>query len=149
MELSQEIALGLEQDVVSFSKCFMADGLGDVTFSRAGWSCNKDGVFFFDKSASGDIHDEGDRDFVIEGEAKPSMVFSFRKDARRSLVVNFLFPVTPSPGIAALTSSSASPRRYAPEQGTVDPTALVGCPQASLLPSAVLAGQCRDYMQLL
>lgn len=70
MELSQEIALGLEQDVVSFSKCFMADGLGDVTFSRAGWSCNKDGVFFFDKSASGDIHDEGDRDFVIEGEVE-------------------------------------------------------------------------------
>jgi len=28
----------------------------------------------------------------------------------------------------------------------LDPTALVGCPQASLLPSAVLAGQRRDWM---
>jgi len=27
----------------------------------------------------------------------------------------------------------------------LDPTALVGCPQASLLPSAVLAGQRRDW----
>jgi hypothetical protein len=29
----------------------------------------------------------------------------------------------------------------------LDPTALVGCPQASLLPSAVLAGQRRDYLK--
>jgi len=30
----------------------------------------------------------------------------------------------------------------------LDPTALVGCPQASLLPSAVLAGQRRDCVQI-
>ena len=70
MELSQEIALGLEQDIVSFSQCFMTDGLGDVAFACAGWSCNKDGIFFFDKSTGGDINDEGNRDFVIEREVE-------------------------------------------------------------------------------
>jgi len=34
-----------------------------------------------------------------------------------------LFPVTASPGIAVLTSSSPLPRRYAPEQGTRPDTA--------------------------
>ena len=34
------------------------------------------------------------------------------------LPLNSAFPATASPGIAALTSSSALPRRLAPEQGT-------------------------------
>ena len=35
-----------------------------------------------------------------------------------SIPENTLFPATASPGIAALSSSSALPRRFAPEQGT-------------------------------
>ena len=37
------------------------------------------------------------------------------------------------------------PPRSARRNKALDPTALVGCPQASLLPCAVLAGQRRDY----
>ena len=38
-----------------------------------------------------------------------------------------------------------APPRSARRTKALDPTALVECPQASLLPSAVLAGQRRDY----
>ena len=38
------------------------------------------------------------------------------------------------------------PPRSARRNKALDPTALVGCPQASLLPSAVLAGQRRDWL---
>jgi len=41
-------------------------------------------------------------------------------------------------GIAVWTGFTESTGRY------IDPTALAGCPQASLLPSNVLAGQRRD-----
>jgi hypothetical protein len=37
-----------------------------------------------------------------------------------------------------------APPRAARRNKALDPTALVGCPQARLLPSAVLAGQRRD-----
>ena len=37
------------------------------------------------------------------------------------------------------------PSRRARQNKALDPTALAGCPQASLLPSDVLAGQRRDY----
>jgi len=58
------------------------------------------------------------------------------------------FPATSSPGIAALTSSSALPRRFAPEQGTgPDCARRLPVPQAGR-PPAVLAGQRRDYLPL-
>jgi hypothetical protein len=52
------------------------------------------------------------------------MFFAFVTNAHFSVLavricpVNILFPAAPPPGIAALTSSSVLPRRYAPEQAT-------------------------------
>jgi hypothetical protein len=60
--------------------------------------------------------------------------------------VSFSFPATGVAGnrgadFVKCLAPSRRPRRTTP----LPPTALVGCPQASLLPSAVLAGQRRDY----
>jgi hypothetical protein len=59
-------------------------------------------------------------------------------------LLNHWFPAASPPGIAALTTSSFLPRRFAPEHGTrPDCARRLPAPQAGRSP-AVLAGQRRD-----
>jgi hypothetical protein len=57
-------------------------------------------------------------------------------------------PAFPATGVAGNHGADfvkhLVPSRRARRNKALDPTAVAGCPQASLLPSAVLAGQRRD-----
>jgi hypothetical protein len=76
-------------------------------------------------------------EFSLSFETSPTIV--------KSIIKNTLFPAT---GVAGNRGADfvkcLAPSRRTRRNKALDPTALVGCPQASLLPSAVLAGQRRE-----
>ncbi len=65
-----------------------------------------------------EIYDREQRGHPLKSDKLKQVDCPSRRWSRSlTLRLNSVFPATPSPGIAALPSSSASPRRSAPEQG--------------------------------